>query len=200
MKASSRPTKVVQLIEKAPMANKRLHHSACAQLGRFLIVSGTRQSEQHSANLQNGGAFSDSASTVGRYDSVEDRWEALPCLNVGRYRHSSCATATSIFVFCGQNRNAEKISSIEVLSSDRDAEEDQEGNRWRLINAPILGERMLAAVAVLGNDEGGAIGCRIAVMGGNDAIWNSLSDCFVLDTRDETISKVELEVDATSAR
>ena len=68
---------------------------------------------------------------------------------MGRYRHSSCATASSIFVFCGQNRNAEKISSIEVLSgSDNDDE-----SRWRLINAPILGERMLAAVAVIGSDE-----------------------------------------------
>lgn len=129
------------------MAHKRVYHSACSQLSRYLIVSGTRQSAVSSSTTINFGG--NSSASVERYDSLKDSWEELPRLNVGRYRHASCATANSVYVFCGQNRNAEKISSIEVLRTDQ---EDSVGAEWRLINAPILGERMLPAVSTL-NDR-----------------------------------------------
>ena len=67
-----------QIVNKASMIEKRIHHSACSQMSRYIVVSGTR----------NDGS---SGASVERYDTLNDSWELLPSLNIGRYRHASCS-------------------------------------------------------------------------------------------------------------
>ena len=147
------------------MHQKRVHHSVCAQSQRYIIASGTRLSNE--------------INTVERYDIQNDSWEELPSLNIGRYRHGSCALLSSVYVFCGMDWNANKVSSIEILNTDN--LNTQEG--WRLLEMPILGERIYPGVQALNMNQ-------IVILGGNDAIWNSLSDCFLLNVNDETVTRV----------
>ena len=65
--------------------------------------------------------------------------------------------------------NANKLTSLEVLLAS--------AKRWQSIDAPILGERILPGVCAISSHE-------IVVLGGNDGIWNFLSDCFVFDLED----------------
>ena len=48
---------------------------------------------------------------------------------------------------------------------------------------PILGERIYPGVQAINMKQ-------IVILGGNDAIWNSLSDCFLMNVNDETVTRV----------
>ena len=97
-------THTVTMTRVAKMNHKRIHHSACASQNRYVVVSGTRQPLLDS-------------SSVERFDTLTETWEVLPRLKVGRFRHSSCAVNSQIYVFCGMDRNSNQVNSIEVLST-----------------------------------------------------------------------------------
>ena len=69
------------------------------------------------------------------------------------------------------DRNANKVRSIEILDTSNLS------TCWKLIEAPNLGERIFPGVQALNNSE-------IVILGGNDAIWNFLSDCYVFNIHD----------------
>lgn len=148
-------TKTVQITVMKSMNRKRIHHSACTSRNRYFVVTGTRQPATESA-------------TAERYDTVTNEWTEMPRLNLGRYRHSSCSLLDSIYVFCGMDRNANKLSSIEIFNTRH----WDEG--WKLIQVPSLRDRIFPAVSPL-NDS------QILILGGNDAIWNVMNDCYVFD-------------------
>ena len=54
---------------------------------------------------------------VKRYDSMRDRWESLPKMNVARYLHSSCTLENTLYVLGGRDDKRWTIKSIEKLTN-----------------------------------------------------------------------------------
>ena len=57
---------------------------------RFVFVSGGLSNQSF-----------ETLNVVERYDTVENRWETMPGLNVARFRHASCSMGDAVYVFCG---------------------------------------------------------------------------------------------------
>ena len=72
--------------------------------------------------------------------------------------------------------NSKKLASIEFLANP------DTQSQWSLIDTPILGERLLPGVVSINSDE-------VVILGGNDGIWNFLSDCFVFNCNDASIKR-----------
>ena len=153
------------MLEMAPLLIRRAHHSVCVLTQNQLVVSGTRHPSNHSSKVE-------------LYDCLSNTWRSLASLRVGRYWHSSCALQSQVFVFCGMDSNANKLSSIEFLSLDTTLE-------WQSIDASILGERIAPSVHSVSQGQ-------IVILGGNDKHWNFKSDCHLFDTRTNHIKQVAL--------
>ena len=52
---------------------------------------------------------------VERYDSIRDRWEDLPKLNLGRFCLSSCVIEKTLYVLGGMIDHDQPTNSIEKL-------------------------------------------------------------------------------------
>ena len=69
---------------------------------------------------------------VERYDSMRDRWESLPRLNVARCFHSSCTLGNTLYVLGGKDENRQLKNSFEKLGNIAGPVQDT-FSRWQLI-------------------------------------------------------------------
>lgn len=81
------------------MIYPRAWHSLCKD-GRYLFATGSTGFNRGKNRL--GNDF-ESSYTVEVYDPLNDYWQYMPNLNVGRYRHASCCMDDILYVFCGQH-------------------------------------------------------------------------------------------------
>ena len=71
---------------------------------RFIYISGGYNCIDKDVNV------------VERYDSISDRWESLPNMNVARSYHSSCLFGTTMYVLSGFGENGLLTNTIEKLN------------------------------------------------------------------------------------
>lgn len=89
----------------------------------------------------------------------------LPELNVGRFRHGSCATDDMVFVF-GGSKSGGRTNTLDHLLYELNKDEDNQdyiitGSKWYLLEIQELSARNFPLVAWLGP-------MQILLMGGND--------------------------------
>ena len=96
--------------------------------GRFLhsLCSSQKDSIYATGGVQGGSCLD----TVSRYDILNDTWSPVAKLNVARQGHASCATAETVYVFCGFSSDETQLASIELL----DLRAGIYAARWQLLD------------------------------------------------------------------
>ena len=62
------------------------------------------------------GVFSNAATKhIERHDLAQNIWEAMPSMNMARYRASSCVLNHKLYVFCGLGDYSAFINTVEIL-------------------------------------------------------------------------------------
>lgn len=79
----------MDLQKRAPMLSARIGHSACEFVGKYIVVTGSKQ-------LLTLKRFNEI------YDVDKDEWSELPAYDDYRYYHSSCAVKNKfVYIFGG---------------------------------------------------------------------------------------------------
>ena len=102
------------------------------------------------------------------YDAKKNEFldnSSVPKLNVGRFRHGSCATDDKFFVF-GGSKSGGRTNSLEYLQFNINRDENGEvslttGPQWTLQEIPELSARTFPLVARAGP-------LQVLILGGSD--------------------------------
>jgi ankyrin repeat protein len=108
------------------------------------------------------------SSTCEGYNATSDTWTRWPSLNFARNVHTAAYCNGKVYVFGGQNAEAERLSTVECL--DLSAKE----RRWVVLDQHLTACGEGGAAVTLNN-------C-IYVIGGHDGTGNELSMVEIFDT------------------